>query len=139
MTNSNNLNKKLSLEDLKSLREELTNTINIIRQEVFKARQDSTISERQFQEARDDWQELQIQENRLTGIIMSLALDSLLDTNVNSPRSKISKAIQKLNNAAKRIEEFNSFLRAVNDTIEVFGAVIKAIQGGLIIPIPAGS
>lgn len=135
MTNTNEMNKTLNLDELKALRKELSGTIHIIREEAFKAFEEKEIDQSQFQDAKDYWQELQIKESLLMGIIMSSELDFLLDTNINSPMSKIIQATQKLKKAARKIEDFQEFLKTVADVIEVFGVVVKAIQSGGIAPI----
>ena len=124
--------KQLDLDDLKNLRKELSKTINIIREEAFEAREtkeeEKKITEEQFKEAQNKWQDLQLEEMKLSGLLMSLELDFLLDTNADSPMSKIIKATTKLKEAAKKIKQFQDFLDAVADVIEIFGAVIKAIK-----------
>jgi 5'-deoxynucleotidase YfbR-like HD superfamily hydrolase len=132
MTNGAVANTKLSLDDLKACRKELSDSINVTRHEAFEALGDRRISSAEFQDARDYWQQLQIYESKLQGLIMSLQLDFLLDTNVDSPRSRIVQATDKLKTAARRIQEFQNFLAAVADVIEIFAGVIKAIQGGAI-------
>ena len=136
MSNTAVSNKKLDLDDLKNCRKKLSDLINEIRSKAFDALDDRKISSSEFQDARDNWQMLQIQESRLMGQIMSLELNFLLDTNVDTPLSKIVQATDKLNAAAINIEDFQKFLGAVTDVIEIFASVIKAIQNGLIANIP---
>jgi len=129
-------NMKLNLDDLKDSRRKLSDSINITRSQAFDALDHHKITSSQFQDAKYNWQMLQIQESQLTGQIISLQLDFLLDTNVNSPLSRIIQATDKLKAATTNIQEFEKFLGSITDVIEIFASVIKAIQNRVIVNIP---
>lgn len=129
---------KLDLNDLQKMREELSNTIEFIRKEAGKARDfdPPKISDRQWQQAKDEWGELETKELELQGEIDKLKLDFLLNTNVDSPRSRIIQATERLKTAAQHIEIFGAFLSEIGKVIGIFADTIKAIQTGGILTLP---
>ncbi|MBN3869043.1 MAG: hypothetical protein V7L00_05390 [Nostoc sp.] len=124
--------KKLNIDDLKKCREKLSESINISSSQALDAHNHNKISSSDFQEAQKKWEKLEIQESELSGKIMALQLDYLLETNVNSPMSRIVGATDKLNAAATDIRNFQHFLDSIADVINIFDSLIKAIPNGLI-------
>ncbi|MEH2435291.1 MAG: hypothetical protein V7K25_13730 [Nostoc sp.] len=136
MTGKTVSNKKLNFKDLEDCRKRLSDSIDVTRSQALDALKNNKILSRQFQDAQDKWEKLQIRESELSVKIMSLQLDFLLDTNVNNPMSKIVGATDKLNAAARNIQNFQQFLDSIADVINIFDSLIKAIPNGLIANIP---
>lgn len=119
----------LDVIDLKNCREKLSEAVQVIRDEKFKALDNGIINLREFREIRDEQLELESIENRLVILIIDLQIDSLLDTDVDdSPRAKIIAATNKLIEATKKLEEFNMFLQLISKIINLFSAVVTGIS-----------
>lgn len=129
---------KLNLGNLKKIRAALTNAINVVRTEANAAFDSREISDSEWQQAKDKWGELETDESELQGLINELELEFILDTDVNSPRSRILQATNRLENAARNIDEFGSFLSEIANVINIFASTVKAIQSGglLTFPVP---
>jgi hypothetical protein len=127
---------KLNIGNLKRIRAELTNTINLVRTEANNAFDARKISDSEWQQAKDEWGKLETQESELQGLINSLELEFILDTNVESPRSRILQATNRLEAAARNIDEFGSFLSEIAKVIDIFASTITAIQTGGLLTFP---
>jgi hypothetical protein len=127
---------ELDLDDLKKMRQELFNTIEFVKNEAGNARDNGKINDQQFQQAQVEWGKLETKELELQGLIMALQLDFLLNTNVDSPRSRIIQATERLKTAAQNIEIFGNFLSEIAKVIDIFADTIKAIQTGGILTLP---
>jgi hypothetical protein len=127
---------ELKRDDLVSIRNELTACIAIIRMEAFRAFNDREITDSDFLRAKNKWAMLEVIELELQGEIMNLDLGFILDTSVDSPKLRIIQSTDRLNSAARNIQNISSFLTTVADVIGTFGDIIKAIQTGGILNIP---
>ncbi|KST69010.1 hypothetical protein [Mastigocoleus testarum] len=124
---------ELKLDDLKKIRQELTKLINIIRAEVSDAFDMGEISTQQWLRARDKWGDLETIELELQGYIDYIELDFILNTNVDSPYSRILQATNSLKNSARNIDNFNNFLSDVTEVLNIFTSTVRAFQTGGII------
>lgn len=127
---------KLNLGDLQNMRQELFNTIEFVKNEAGNARDAGKIDDTKYQEAQVKWGELETQESTLQGLIMNLQLDFLLNTNINSPRTQIIQATNRLEQAARRIDLFGDFLLEIAKVIDIFANTINAIETGGILTLP---
>lgn len=128
---------ELDKDNLIAIRKELTSTINKltstideIKKKVHKAWETEKINDSKWQQAKDQWDELETQENELQGLIHGLELEFILNTNVESSRSRILDATNRLEDAATNIEEIDSFLLNIKDVIAIVASTIKAIKPG---------
>lgn len=128
---------KLNIGNLKRIRAELTSTINVVRTEANNAFDTREISDSQWQQAKDEWGKLEILEIELQGLINHLELGFILNTNVESPRSRILQATNRLEAAARNIDEFGSFSSEIAKVINIFASTITAIQTGGLLTLPA--
>jgi hypothetical protein len=117
---------ELDLDDLKKMRQELFNTIEFVKNEAGNARDNGKINDTQFLDAQVEWGKLETQESTLQGLIMALQLDFLLDTNVDSPRSQIIQATNRLEQAARRIELFGNFLLEIAKVIDNYFYAVQS-------------
>ena len=131
------MNNSLDLNDLKKIRDALSAAINETRSAGFKAFENKEISRSEFFQASQKWGDLETKEFMLQGLIMSLELGYILNSNVNSPGSRIQAATKRLENAAQQIKNFGSFLSAIATVINIVGSVVTAIQTGGILKLPA--
>jgi hypothetical protein len=120
------------------MRKNLSSTIEVVKKEAGKARDfhPPKISDQQFQQAQVEWGKLETQESTLQGLIMTLELDFLLDTNVDSPKSRIMQATNSLKTAAQRIDNFRSFLSEIGKVVGIFASTINAIKTGGLLTFP---
>ena len=124
---------ELKLDDLKKIRQELEKLINTIREEVSDAFDMGEISTQQFLRAKDKWGDLETIELELQGYIDHKELDFILNTNVDSPYSRILQATNRLKNSARNIDNFNNFLSDVTEVLNIFTSTVQAVQVGGII------
>ena len=123
--------KKLNLNELKKIRQELTNTIEVVSTKAGEARDANKIDDRQWQEARDEWGKLETQESALQALIDKLKLDFILDSKVD-----ILQATEKLNKAAQKIDNFDNFLSEIGKVGGIVASTITAIQTGGLLTFP---
>ena len=124
---------ELKLDDLKKICQELTKLINTIREEVSDAFDMGEISTQQFLRAKDKWGDLETIELELQGYIDHTELDFILNTNVDSPYSRILQATNRLKNSARNINNFNNFLSDVTEVLNIFTSTVQTVQTGGII------
>jgi len=62
--------------------------------------------------------------------LTDVAIGSLL-TDLKNPSEKITKAIQRLQNALKKITDFNNFLSKLGDIVNIFGIIARGAIGGI--------
>lgn len=124
---------ELKLDDLKKICQELTKLINTIREEVSDAFDMGEISTQQFLRAKDKWGDLETIELELQGYIDHTELDFILNTNVDSPYSRILQATNRLKNSARNINNFNNFLSDVTEVLNIFTSTVQAVKTGGII------
>jgi len=127
---------KLSIANLSRLLNELTNLIKIIKDEATEARAAREISSSEFIQVKDEWGKLETLQLRLKGLIDSQSLDYLLDTNVDSPRSRILQATERLKDATRNIDNIGAFLSSVADVISIFGNIAAVISSGGLLTLP---
>jgi hypothetical protein len=132
MTQGISNSKKLTLDQLKAFRAEIEQVyvegMNKVQQEF----QRGTLTQNQYDDAESEFQQLKLQSKKLLGLIMSGKLDALLDTDVDSPASKIGIATNKLSKAAQKLDNFLEFLQSIAEVIRIATGLIVAIQTGSI-------
>lgn len=62
--------------------------------------------------------------------LTDVGIGSLL-TDLKNPSEKINKAIQRLQNALKKITDFNSFLSKLGDIVNILGIIARGAVGGI--------
>jgi predicted Zn-dependent protease len=128
--------KQLTLDDLKAIRLEISQRyeegMNMAekRFQLGSSNPDS-LTQSQFDDAVGELQKLKLQSTKLLGLIMNMKLDFLLDTNKDSPASKIAAATKSLKEATKKIEDFLEFLQKIAEVIRIAAGIIVAIQSGI--------
>ena len=128
---------EMNLGNLKKSRQALTEAINVVRKKANDAFDARKISDSKWQQIKDKWGELETKESELQGLLNQLELDFLLNTNVESPRSRILQATNRLENAARNIDEFGSFLSEIANVINIFTNIVQAITTGGVLTFPA--
>jgi hypothetical protein len=98
--------------------------------EVEKAFERGIITQIQFDDASADLQTLRLASNRLLGLIMRDAINDLLNTDIDSPASRIRTATDRLREASGRIDDFMAFLSSLGDVIRIATGIIVAVQTG---------
>jgi hypothetical protein len=129
--------KQLTLDDLKSIRLEISQRyeegMNIAEKRFqLGSSTPGSLTQSQFDDAVGELQKLKLQSTKLLGLIMSMKLDFLLDTNKDSPASKIAVATENLKKATQKIEDFLDFLQRIAEVIRIAAGIIIAIQSGAI-------
>ncbi|MBE8998812.1 hypothetical protein IQ274_11435 [Nostoc sp. LEGE 12447] len=119
---------ELNIDHLKEIHDQLTNTIKFLSEEAGKARDDGRIDSTKFIQAKDKWGKLETKAIELQGLIDGVKLGSILNNDVNSSYSQILKATNSLQEAAKKIENFEDFLSEIAKVIDIVTSTIKAIK-----------
>ncbi len=126
---------ELTLNNLKIIRQDLGDAIDVIRNKALEAYESRKISRSNLLKAKNEWGKLENSYIELAGLIMNKELDFILDTDVESPHSRIIQATNSLENAAQRIDNFASFLSEIGRVLGIFTSITKAISTGGILNI----
>lgn len=62
---------------------------------------------------------------------MNMKLDALLNTDKDSPASKIGIATDNLKKATQKIQDFHNFLQSIAEVTRIATGIILAIQTGV--------
>ena len=124
---------ELNLGNLKKIRQALTKAINVVREEVNDAFDLGEISVQEWQQAKDGWGKLETIESKIQALINGKELDFILDTNIESPRSRILQATNKLENAAQNIDNFGKLLSEIANIFNILTNIINATQMGVML------
>lgn len=139
MTHGTSNSKKLTVDQLKVFRAEISQVYDEGMNKAEKEFERGSLPQSQFDDAVAEFQKLKLQSTRLLGLIMQMKLGALLDTDVDSPASRIGKAIDRLNKASQKIQDFLNFLQSIAEVIRIASGLIIAIQTGTIaklLPLP---
>jgi hypothetical protein len=132
MTTGTSTTRQLTVDDLKAIRLEISQRYDEGMNKAEKEFQQGNITQNQFDDAVGQLQTLKLQSTKLLGLIMTMKLDALLDTDKNSPFSNIKNATEKLKNATQNIQNFINFLQSIAEVIRIIAGIIVAIQTGAV-------
>jgi hypothetical protein len=124
--------KKLTADQIKTFRLELLKAYQEGSNQAEEQFQRGKLSQTQFVDAVEELQKLKLQSTKLLALLMSMELNGLLETNSDSPATRISKATDRLNLAARQIENFMEFLQSIADVIRITSGIIVAMQTGMV-------
>ena len=124
--------KQLTLAEVRDFRAEIKNCYAMAMDKAEEEFQRGILSQSQFDNATNELIRLKLQSTKLLGLIMSRELDELLDTNADSPATRIKEATNKLQEASQRIQNFLDFLTAIAEVIRSASGMILALQTGII-------
>jgi hypothetical protein len=124
--------KDITIGELKEWRKKVLEAYNTGSNSIETAFEAKKISRGQMLDAVGELQRLKLQAAKLLGLIASKQLDELLQTDTNSPATRIGQAVDKLNAAAARIDNFFSFLESIADVLRIAGGLVTALQTGVI-------
>ena len=126
---------ELTIDDLKNFRIEINQIYNDAMNNAEKEFERGKLSQSQFDDATTELQRLKLQSTKLLGLIMGMSLEQLLNTDIDSPSTKIKIAADKLKEASQKIQNFLDFLQSVAEVIRIASGIILAIQTGAIVKI----
>lgn len=126
----------LSLDDLKAIAKDLTNTINFIRSQSFDALSDRIIDNQEFLDLKDEWGKLEIHELKFRSSIAKLQLGYILNTDASKPRSRIEKATNELKTASDKIDQVGAVISEIAKVISIFSKLALTIKTGGIFSFP---
>lgn len=124
--------KQLTVDELKAIRLEISQRYEEGMNMAEEKFQLGTLTQSQFDDAVGELQKLKLQSTKLLGLIMNMKLNDLLDTDKDSPASKIGLATEKLKKATQKIEIFLEFLQRIAEVIRIAAGIIIAIQTGVV-------
>ncbi len=124
--------KQLTRDEIKAFRLEIDTAYTEGMNKVEKAFEQGSLTQSRFDDAVGQLQRLKLLSTKLLGLIISGQLGALLDTNKDSPASKIRIATDNLKNATQNIQNFLDFLQSIAEVIRIASGIILAIQTGVI-------
>ncbi|MBN3921910.1 hypothetical protein [Nostoc sp. NMS4] len=115
-------------QNLKDIYDAINQAIDVAEVKADNALKSGNISQSEWQEAKDQWGKLKTTQLEIQGIMINKELQqTLLNNNLDSPRSKIEQATNSLNKSAGKIDDFNNFLSEIDKALKLAGSTIKFI------------
>ncbi len=125
-------NKKLTVNELKKIREDILVIYDECSKNARKAFNSDQLTKSQFDDIDDELIKLKGCSSKILALIMQMELNALLDTDTDSPATKIGIATKKLQEASQKIKNFLDFLTSIAEVIRIASGLIIAIQTGTI-------
>lgn len=115
--------------NLKELYDAISQAIDVAKVKADNALESGNISQSEWQEAKDKWGKLKTTQLEIKGIMINQELQqTLLNNNLDSPKSKIEQATNSLNKSAGKLDDYNDFLSEINNALKIISSTIKAIS-----------
>lgn len=112
-------------QNLEEISQTVTKAIDVAKEKANNALESGIISDSEWQKAKDEWGKWETIESEINGNIFNEKLNNILNNDLNSHRSQIEQATNRLNKSAGKIEDFNNFLSAINNGLKLVVSTIK--------------